>query len=62
MSKMSLEDRQAEIESIRKLLECAIDALELAESCEADGDFAANMEDATNFTKDATAEIKELLS
>jgi hypothetical protein len=57
---MNLDDRQAAIADVRKVLEAALEALGDAESCETDADFAANIRSAQELVAEAGREMAEV--
>jgi hypothetical protein len=56
----NLEDRQAEIDDIKKLAQALLDSLDCAEGCETPTDFDANIEAVFENMKEITAALKEL--
>lgn len=58
----NIEDRQDEIDDIKKLAQTLLDSLDCAESCETPKDFDANVDAVDENLKEITAALKELRS
>ena len=56
----NLEDRQGDIDDIKKLAQEVLDSLDCAEGCETATDFDANIEAVLESMKEITAALKEL--